>query len=344
MANILIDVGHPAHVHLFRNAASEWQLLGHSVHWLALDREIIPELLERYSLPYSISYRRRSGRFHLLREIPIRTWRTLAIAREKAIDLFVSMTNPTVGLPALLLGKPYMAFTDTEPAYNQIAVALPFATAVLTPKYFGRELGSKHVRYAGTHELAYLHPKHFQPQSDIYEALGLSPNEKYAFVRFVAWKATHDKKEHGLSAEDKHLVVEELKKYGKVIISTEEGTIEPSDGIITDYPKERINDILAFASIYVGEGNTMAAEAAVLGTASIRANTMKMGYCSYLEDNGLMFQHLEIEVILHQIRSILDNPDAKASFLQKRDKVLNENLPTTDFIVDYGLRLLNSAR
>jgi uncharacterized protein len=174
MANILIDVGHPAHVHLFRNAALCWQDLGHSIYWTALDREMIVSLLESYKFPYTIIYKRRSGALHLLRELPIRTWQIMKIAHQKKIDLFVSMINPTVGFPAWLYRKPYMAFTDTEPAYNQISSALPFATAILTPKYFQKDLGAKQVRYSGTHELAYLHPKYFQANPSIYKALGLA--------------------------------------------------------------------------------------------------------------------------------------------------------------------------
>jgi predicted glycosyltransferase len=47
MANILIDVGHPAHVHLFRGAARDWTAARHQVLFTALDREIILDFSRR---------------------------------------------------------------------------------------------------------------------------------------------------------------------------------------------------------------------------------------------------------------------------------------------------------
>ena len=46
--NILIDVGHPAHVHLFRNAARIWVEHGHRVIYATRDRKLVPELIEAY--------------------------------------------------------------------------------------------------------------------------------------------------------------------------------------------------------------------------------------------------------------------------------------------------------
>src|SRR5512145_1146627 len=116
MAKILIDLGHPAHVHMFRNAARDWTAQGHTVLFSALDREMIIYLLDQYQLPYRVTYRRRRGKLALLAELVWRTLVTYWIARQFKADLFVSLGNPTVGLPARLLGKPYLALTDTEHA------------------------------------------------------------------------------------------------------------------------------------------------------------------------------------------------------------------------------------
>ena len=42
---ILIDVNHPAHVHLFRCAAGEWGSKGHEVCWVARDKDIVVDRL-----------------------------------------------------------------------------------------------------------------------------------------------------------------------------------------------------------------------------------------------------------------------------------------------------------
>ena len=146
MKTIQFDVGHPAHVHLFKNAAKTLENSGYRVIWSALDREMIIELLESLSANFTVSYQRQGGRIHLLKEILPRTLKTLQIAYHNHSDVLISMVNPTVGLPAWLLGKPYIAITDTEPAHNQIKFAYPFASKVLTPDAFLTDLGAKHIR------------------------------------------------------------------------------------------------------------------------------------------------------------------------------------------------------
>lgn len=341
MVSILIDVGHPAHVHLFRNAASAWQSMGHSVHWSALDREIIIDLLERYGLLYSISYRRRSGKFHLLREIPIRTWKTLAIAQQHKTDLFVSICNPIIGIVAKMMNKPYLATGDTELAYNQLAVTMPFVTRLLTPDVFYRDVGHKHYRYAGYHELAYLHPDVYTPDDAIYDAIGLSKGTPFSIVRFIAWNATHDAHEKGFALQDKERIIHILRQYGKVIVSSEsELPLHLKKDVITDYPLDKMSDLLAFAQIYVGEGNTMASEAAVLGTPSIRVNTMDLGYCRDLQKRQLMFQVLSGQDIIDTIQDILESPSRESTFTHRRQEMLNDKCNTTKVIVEQANTLL----
>lgn len=53
---ILVDVGHPAHVHLFRNAIHIWQQHGHQVVVTARDRDITSHLLSLCSLDHAITW------------------------------------------------------------------------------------------------------------------------------------------------------------------------------------------------------------------------------------------------------------------------------------------------
>ena len=49
---ILVDIGHPAHVHLFKHFALEMVKNGHDVLFTARDKEHEIYLLEKYNLPY----------------------------------------------------------------------------------------------------------------------------------------------------------------------------------------------------------------------------------------------------------------------------------------------------
>ena len=108
------------------------------------------------------------------------------------------------------LGIPSLVFTDSEPVLIDPILTYPFATQILTPKNFSKNLGPKHVRYNGLHELAYLHPNYFRPDSSILEILGVSKNQKYVLMRFVSWSASHDFGQGGLSLDDKRALVQKL--------------------------------------------------------------------------------------------------------------------------------------
>lgn len=335
MATVQFDVGHPAHVHLFKYVAQALIARGDTVIWSVIEREMILDLLDSLGMPYEVIYRRHPSKVNLWQEVPMRTINTLKVARKYKSDLLISMANPTVGLPALLLGKPYIAMTDTEPAYNQLATARPFAKRILTPASFFKDLGDKQHRYNGTHELAYLHPDLYTPDASIYDALGIPAGSPYSVVRFVAWNATHDAFERGLSQADKRQVIQTLSQYGAVVLSTEDASSIDIDGVITTYPLDRMHDILAFASIYVGEGNTMAAEAATLGTPAIRANTMDNGYCRYLQSLGLMVQSTDGNDILSNMNRLLYDTQAQQHIVQAHEQFLSETVPVRDVILQH---------
>ena len=58
---VLIDIGHPAHVHLFRNMALELMKEGSVVLFTCREKEFEKELLVYYGLPYRSLGRKYSG-------------------------------------------------------------------------------------------------------------------------------------------------------------------------------------------------------------------------------------------------------------------------------------------
>ena len=65
------------------------------------------------------------------------------------------------------------------------------------------DLGRKHIRYNGFHELAYLHPNRFKPDISVLDELKVKEGEKFVILRFVSWNATHDFGQAGLSFDQK---------------------------------------------------------------------------------------------------------------------------------------------
>ena len=345
MANIIIDVGHQADPHIFANAARKWQAQGHNILFTVLDRDIILGLVQAYGFPYRITYRRRKGRFALLFELIFRTLSTLRIARQFKVDLFVSFGNPTVAFPAWLLHKPYIGFTDTEHATEQHALFKPFATVIATPDVFWRDLGPAQIRYAGYHELAYLHPDDFTPDPNVLEPYGVQPGSPFFVVRFVAWRATHDVGQYGFSLEQKRDLLRLLARHGKVFLSVEDEVDPEFADYLTHFPPEIIHHLLAYATLYVGEGASMASESAVLGTPSVYVNTLTMGYIEDLEQNyELLFRYTDGAAAITKVRELLGMPDREELFAERRARMLADKINVTDWLMELAEHQLKANR
>ncbi len=341
MGRILFDVGHPAHVHLFRPLASELAAKGHEVLFTALDREIILYLLDQYDLRYRVTYKRRKGRLSLIAELLLRTLATWRIARRFEADLLMSFGNPTVGVPARLQGKPYIALTDTEHATEQHALFKPWATTIATPAVFRRDLGPKQIRYSGYHELAYLHPDHFTPDPKILASLELQLDDPFFIVRFVAWRATHDVGHHGFTLAHKRQLIQALAEHGRVFLSVEDEVDPEFADYLTQFPPEIIHHLLAYATLYVGEGASMASEAAVLGTPSVYVNTLTMGYIEDLEKNyELLFRFTDGAAALTKVQEMLAMPNRDQIFAERRARMLADKINVTGWLVDLAEQTL----
>jgi len=255
---ILIDMGHPAHVHFFRHAIAELEAKGHSVKVTARDRDVTIALLEAFKIPFET---RPDG------------WRPLNLfraarfvtdaARAFGAERLVGVHNPYVARAAEALGKPCILFTDTpgRPFVNRISVAK--ATKVITPECL-RGMFANQVTYPGCKEMAYLNP--FSPDGAVLDRHGLTG--RYFVVRFIAWSAHHDSGIRGLSRDQKLELVRALSAKGRVVACNEDGAEAP-EGCVPVRRPEDAHSLLALSSGYVGEGATMAKEAAVLGVPAV---------------------------------------------------------------------------
>ena len=142
------------------------------------------------------------------------------------------------------------------------------------------------VHYPSYHELAYLHPNHFTPDPSVVQGYGIDTTKPYFILRFASLNAHHDDGIKGINTEVAQNLVDILSPHGQIYI-TSERELEPQ---FEPY-RIRINPldmhhVMAFASLYIGDSQTMAAEAGVLGTPFVRFNDFvgRIGYLRELED------------------------------------------------------------
>lgn len=335
--HILIDVGHPAHVHFYKHVIWRLQERGHEVLIAARDKDVTLALLDYYGFPYRTLSASGKGRWGLGGEFLHREWALLRLIREFNPDVVTEIGGVFIATICKLLRKPSIVFTDTEHVSIDRYLTHPLASVICTPQSFKRELGRRHIRYAGYHELAYLHPNYFQPDPVVLDELGVSVEEPFIVLRFVAWKASHDVGQVGFSPSLKRKVVETLGSYGRLFITSEVELPTEFEPFRITLSPSRLHDVLAYASLYLGEGATMATEAGLLGTPSIYTSSLvgTMGnFEELMYDYELVYSYRDSAEALRQAVLLLEQHDVKAEWGRRRERLLAEKVDVTMFVSD----------
>ena len=332
---VIIDIGHPGHVHLFRNFAKIFISKGHSVLFTIRQKEYEAELLNHAGLPCTCLGRHYSSSAGKLWGLIIYNLKVLRLSIRFKPDLFLSHGSLYTLLSAVLLRKPNVSLEDSGNP-EQVRIYLPFTKAVLTSTSFPYRYGSRQVLYNGYHELAYLHPGYFQPDPSILEELGLAEGEFYSVVRFVAWRASHDRNQSGLTADQKLEIITHLNRHGRVFISSESPLPSPLEAYRFPLGSERLHHALAYATLFVGEGATMASESAVLGTKAIYINVISRGYLTEQEKQfGLVSCFHGYEGVIEKIDSLLAEPELKSETKKLSERLINSKCDVTAFLVSF---------
>ena len=334
----IIDVLHPAHVHFFRNFIKEMSSKGHRFMITAREKDCATQLLEAYGLKYELISRMSKGLAKQAFELARRTIRFLMIARRFQPDYLIGIMGPTIALAGKLLASKTVVFYNTEIAFISNFFSYPLADLVVTPSCYQRSVGRHHLTYQGYHALAYLHPKRFTPDEEVLLSKGINSRKPYFVLRFVSWHASHDIGARGFSSEGKDRLIEILSDKGRVYISSEEPLPSHLKPYQLHLPVESIHHLLAYAQLFIGESATMASEAAVLGTHSVFISRTFRGYTNEQEKRYSLVhnftQDQETEA-LAKVVDLLKNPDLKAEASRSRERILEEKIDVTSWMVDF---------
>jgi len=332
--NILIDIIHPAHVHFFRHAIDELQNRGHNVAVTARQKDVTIELLANFGIPFTVLSKVGKGRTGLLKELILRDMRLWKFCRDFRPDVLTGISGVFVAHVGTLLRRPSIIWDDTEHQKLAHIITWPFATAIHNPDSYWLPRGKKQHFYPGCHDLAYLHPKRFMPSADVVEQVGINPEEKFCIIRFVSWGAHHDVGQHGFAEDKKLQFIKTIAEYARPYITSE----GPLPVQFAEYqlkiPVHQFHHVLAFASLCVAEGATVASESAVLGTPSIYINTLKAGCLDMFAEYGLLRQTTDTDRALELSLALLKDEKAKEKSQTAREKFLADKIDVTDYIVE----------
>ena len=330
---LLVDVTHPAHVHLFKNAIEAFRDEGAAVRVASREKDVTTRLLDAYGIPHTVLSKKTGS---VPREWVGRELRLLRLARNFGPDVVLSRLNPAAAHVSRLLSVPNVVFHDNEVAGVVERVTAPFASVVATPTVYRGDFGDKHVRYRGFHELAYLHPARFTPDPEPLRRAGVDPDAPYAVVRLVDMTAHHDRGHDGFDTDTLGRLVSELTERCDVYVTAEDGLPAELASYATPVPPEAMHDLLAFADLYVGDSGTMAAESAVLGTPTVRFDPLgaSLGNFDALTEYGLVDSNTDAEDAVEAALALADDSDADETWRRRRRDLLAENIDVTGFMTE----------
>lgn len=314
---------------------------GHATAILARDKDVTSQLLERLNLEHSTVGKAGSrGRMGQLAELLQRDLVLARFARGFKADVIVTR-NPAGVHAARLIGALGIFDTDDGSAAGlHFRAARPFAHFLTSPDCLPENWGPRHIRYRGYKQSAYLHPEHFTPDPGVLDELQVRQGERFFIVRFVAMHAAHDSGESGMPASAKREVIDRLLRHGRVFLSCESGVPEEWAHLAYRLAPDRLHDALAFADLVVGDSQTMTAEAAVLGTPSIRSSTFA-GRISYLEElehrYGLTwgFHPRDTPAFLRRLDALLASPSLRGAIAEGHARMLKDKVNVASWFVDF---------
>ena len=340
---VLVYLGHPAHFYLFRNTITQLEKDGHKVEVLIKKKDILQELLDQAGFKYHniLEEGRKDSKLGILVGTIKRAWRLFRFCNKYTPDLLTgtSVENSFIGP---IRKKPVVNVNEDDasavPLYAKLSY--PGASVILAPVVCDcGKWETKCVKYASYHELAYLHPNHFTPDRKIVEKY-FPTIEPYFIIRFAKLKAHHDDGIKGINCEIAQKLIDILKPYGRIYI-TSERELEPQ------FEQYRIpiktldmHHVMAFADLYIGDSQTMAAEAGVLGVPFVRFNDFvgRIGYLNELENVYHLGYGIKAseegsaEQMYDIVKEVLNMPNRKEEWQTRRQRMLSEKIDYAQFL------------
>ncbi|MDC1400426.1 DUF354 domain-containing protein [Polaribacter sp.] len=337
---ILIDIGHPGHVHLLKHTYFRLIQNGHDVWVTVKDIPIAKILLKKYNIEYiDLGKKKDSLIGKALTQIGF-NFKIFQLVRKNQIEIGLG-TSMTLAHISKLSNMKSIIFDDDDDHVQPLFVkyAHPFADIILSPEsIIGNRKNNKAIFYPSFHELAYLHPNRFTPDFEVLQNAGIKKGDVFFIMRFNVFKAHHDVGISGMSLKQKLKLIEVLEPYGKILITTERN-IEPE---LKKYQllvsAEKAHSLMYYATMFLGDSQTMTSEAAVLGTPAIKCNSFagKLSVPNELEekyDLCYSYQPDEFNLYLNKVKELIKTPNLKGVWQNKKEKLLLEKSDITEFYV-----------
>jgi len=330
--NILIDIGHPAHVHLFRNLITHLKKK-HTVIIASRNKDITNELLTYHGLDHISLTIPGRNLMSMIKEFLIRDIKMYLLHWKYKFDIALG-TSVSIGHLSMVTEIESFNFNEDDddivPLYSLLSY--PFSTKIIIPECLRyKKWSCKRILHNSYHELAYLHPNNFTPNEKILKKYNLERG-KYIIIRNSALKAHHDRGVKGLGNSTWDKIYDIIKGQSLIFSRENERShkIDPWD----------MHQILAHAKLLISDSQSMTMEAAVLGVPSIRYNSLvgKISVLEELEHKYKLtcgFRPGQENEMIAKLKELLGNPDLHHEWQVKREKMLSDKVDFNQWMIDF---------
>jgi uncharacterized protein len=338
--NYLFHLGHPAHFHLFKHIIVDLKSRGHNCAILIKKKDILEELLKKSNIEYYnlLPKGRTDSRLGIFLGLIKTDFRLLrfALKFKPAIMIGTSYAISHVGkvlnIPSININEDDF---DVVPFYAKLSY--PWASTIITPDVCRTgKWQHKTVNYSSYHELAYLYPSRFVPDKKIVSKY-FNPDTTYFILRFAKLGAHHDEGIQGINCQVAQEIIKILEPHGSIFITSERELERQFERYRININPIDIHHVMAFAKIYIGDSQTMAAEAGVLGTPFVRFNDFvgRIGYLNNLEERyelGFGIKTSDARRLYSIVQTLLNESNLKEIWQIRRQKMLSEKIDVTAFL------------
>jgi predicted glycosyltransferase len=337
---VLFQLGHPAHFHLFKLTVRNLINSGHKVDILIKKKDILEKLLIDSNLPFHniLPTGRKNSKIGIAVGQLKQDLGLIRFCLKNKPDIMVG-TSVAISHAGKLLNIPSINVNEDDaeavPLYAKLTY--PWATTIVAPFVCSTsKWKAKTINYNGYHELAYLHPNHFKPDIDIAKKY-VDTKIPFFIIRFSNLTAHHDTGVEGINTEMAARLIEMLKPYGNIIITSEKQIDEKLEQYRKPVDVLDMHHLMAFAKIFIGDSQTMAAESGVLGVPFLRFNDFvgRIGYLSEMEDKyklGFGIKPKDANKLFDTVNELLQTENLKELYQERRKQMLSEKIDTARFL------------
>jgi predicted glycosyltransferase len=339
--HFLFHLGHPAHFQLFKNLIKSLTLHGHKVSIVIKKKDILESLLQKEGLEFVNLLPK--GRGNSMLGIFMGMIKTdlnlLKFCRKNRPHLMIG-TSYAISHVGKLLSISTVNVNEDDcyavPFYAKFSY--PWASVILSPATCNNgKWEHKSIKYAGYHELAYLHPNRFKADKAVASSY-VDISKPYFLIRFASFKAHHDKGIKGITDKIAFQLLQLLNAVGNIYITSERPLPHEFEKYRLRINPLDVHHVMSFATLYIGDSQTMAAEAGVLGIPFVRFTDFvgRLGYLNELEQFyklGFGFKTFQQKEMLKKVEDLLSNKQLHEEWKNKRFNMLNDKIDVTAFLL-----------